>query len=60
MRAGISRDRMLAAYPTIQKHDLDLAVSYAMANPLQRQTHGSPTEARAIVVKSAQIPRRRG
>ena len=32
--AGISRDRILAAYPTIEEHHLDLAVAYAMANPL--------------------------
>ena len=34
VKAGISRDRILAAYPTIKKHHLDLAVAYAEANPL--------------------------
>jgi uncharacterized protein (DUF433 family) len=34
VKAGIPRDRILAAYPTIQEHYLDLAVAYAEANPL--------------------------
>jgi uncharacterized protein (DUF433 family) len=34
VRAGILRARILAAYPTIEEHHLDLAVAYAMANPL--------------------------
>ena len=34
VKAGISRDRKLGAYPTIKKHHLDLAVAYAEANPL--------------------------
>jgi uncharacterized protein (DUF433 family) len=58
--AGISRDRILAAYPTIKKHHLDLAVAYAKARPLQRQTHRFPTVAGATLVKSGQIPRRKG
>jgi uncharacterized protein (DUF433 family) len=33
VKAGIPRDRILAAYPTIQEHHLDLAVAYAEANP---------------------------
>nr|WP_245435763.1 hypothetical protein [Microvirga calopogonii] len=33
MKAGIPRERILAAYPTIQEHHLDLAVAYAEANP---------------------------
>jgi uncharacterized protein (DUF433 family) len=58
--AGISRDRILSAYPTIEEHHLDLAVPYAKANPLQRQTRGFPTVAGANLVKSGQIPRRKG
>lgn len=58
--AGISRDRILAAYPTIEEHHLDLAVAYAKANPLQRQTRRFPTVAGATLVKSGQIPRRKG
>jgi uncharacterized protein (DUF433 family) len=34
MKAGISRNRILAAYPTIKDQHLDLAVAYAEANPL--------------------------
>lgn len=36
VKAGIPRDRILAAYPTIQEHHLDLAVAYAEANPLNK------------------------
>jgi hypothetical protein len=54
------RDRVLAAYPTIEEHHLDLAVSYAKANPLQRKTHRFPTVAGATLVKSRQIMRRKG
>jgi len=36
IKAGIPRDRIQAAYPSIQEHHLDLAVAYAEANPLQR------------------------
>jgi uncharacterized protein (DUF433 family) len=34
VKAGIPRDRILAAYPTIEDHHLDLAVAYTEANPL--------------------------
>ena len=40
--AGIPRDRILAAYPTIKEHHLDLAVAYAEADPLQRRAGGLP------------------
>jgi uncharacterized protein (DUF433 family) len=36
MKAGIPRDRILAAYPTIKEHHLDLAVAYTEANPLAK------------------------
>ncbi|MBD2746690.1 DUF433 domain-containing protein [Microvirga sp. BT688] len=39
VNAGIPRDRILAAYPTIKEHHLDLAVAYAGANPLRLQVH---------------------
>lgn len=58
--AGISRDRILATYPTIEEHHLDLAGAYVRANPLQRQTPRFPTVAGATLVKSGQIPRRTG
>ncbi len=57
---GISRDRILSAHPTNEEHHLDLAVAYAKTNPLQRQTHRFPTVAGASLVKSGQIPRRKG
>ncbi|MGF9764173.1 DUF433 domain-containing protein [Microvirga sp. 0TCS3.31] len=58
--AGISRDRILLAYPTIEEHHLDLAVAYAKANPLQRQASRFLTVAGATLVKSGQILRRKG
>jgi uncharacterized protein (DUF433 family) len=36
VKAGIPRDCILAAYPTIQEHHLGLAVAYAEANPLAK------------------------
>ncbi|MBD2751120.1 DUF433 domain-containing protein [Microvirga sp. BT688] len=43
VKAGIPRDRILAAYPTIEEHQLDLAVAYAEANPLGGRSHsGDP------------------
>ncbi|MFC1458649.1 DUF433 domain-containing protein [Microvirga arabica] len=39
VNAGIPRDRILAAYPTIKEHHLDLAVAYAEANPMRLQVH---------------------
>jgi uncharacterized protein (DUF433 family) len=37
MKAGISRSRILAAYPAITDQHLGLAFAYAEANPLQRR-----------------------
>ncbi len=59
VRAGISRDRILAVYLTIEEQHLDLAVAYAKANPLQRPTHKFPPVAGATLVKSGQIPRQK-
>jgi uncharacterized protein (DUF433 family) len=42
VRAGIPRDRILAAYPTIKEHHLELAVAYAEANPLAKDTARAP------------------
>jgi uncharacterized protein (DUF433 family) len=42
VKAGIPRDRILAAYPTIQECHLDLAVAYAEANPLKTDVPGVP------------------
>ena len=61
VKAGIPRDRILAAYPTITEHHLDLAVAYADANPLPRQSrHGLPPWPGATLVKSGRIQRRKG
>jgi uncharacterized protein (DUF433 family) len=61
LKAGVPRDRILAAYPIIKEHHLDLAVAYAEANSLPRQTrHGLPPWPGATLVKSGRIPRRKG
>jgi uncharacterized protein (DUF433 family) len=60
VQAGIPRDRILAAYPTIKEHHLDLAVAYAEANPLQGQTRGFSPWTGVTPVRSGQIPRRKG
>jgi uncharacterized protein (DUF433 family) len=58
--AGIPRDRILAAYPTIKEHDLDRAVAYAQANPLQGRTREISPWTGTTPVRSGQIPRRKG
>ena len=59
MNAGIPRDRILAAYPTINKHHLDLAVAYAEANPMALGLRKWPPVVNGTVVKSGHIPRRK-
>jgi uncharacterized protein (DUF433 family) len=59
MKAGISRSRILAAYPAITDQHLDLAVAYAEANPLQRRARRLPPWPGAPLVKSGQIPKRK-
>lgn len=58
VKAGIPRDRILAAYPTIQEHHLDLAVAYAEANRLALQPRKWPPVVDGAVVKSGRIPRK--
>jgi uncharacterized protein (DUF433 family) len=58
--AGISRDRILSAYPAIEEHHLDLAVAYAEANPLRGWTRGLLPWPGATLVRSGRIPRRKG
>jgi uncharacterized protein (DUF433 family) len=61
VKAGTPRDSILAAYPTIKEHHLDLAVAYAEANSLPRQTrHKLPPWPGATLVKSGRILRRKG
>jgi uncharacterized protein (DUF433 family) len=60
VQEGIPRDRILAAYPTINEHHLDAAVAFAEANPLQRRTRRLSPWPSATLVKSGQIPRRKG
>ena len=59
VKPGVSRDRILAAYPTIQEHHLDLAVSYAEAHPLKQQPRRVSPAANATLVKSGYIPRQK-
>jgi uncharacterized protein (DUF433 family) len=60
LMTGIPRDRILAAYPTIKEHHLDLAAAYAEANPLQGGTRGLSSWLGATLVRSGQISRRKG
>jgi uncharacterized protein (DUF433 family) len=57
VKAGILRDRILAAYPTIKEHHLDLVVAYAEANPLRRRTSKLPPWLGATLVKTGRISR---
>jgi uncharacterized protein (DUF433 family) len=57
VKAGVSWDRILAAYPTIKEHHLDLAVAYAEANPLAPQPRKWPPVVNGTVVKSGRIQR---
>jgi uncharacterized protein (DUF433 family) len=60
VKAGIPRDRILAVYPTIKEHHLDLAVAYAEANPLPGQTrHKLPPWPGATLLKSGRMLRRK-
>jgi uncharacterized protein (DUF433 family) len=58
VRAGIPRDRILAAYPTIQEHHLDLAVAFTEAIPLAPQPRKWPPVVNGTVVKSVRMPRK--
>ena len=59
VKAGISRDRILAAYPTIKEHHLDLAVAYAEATPLTPQPRNWPPVVNGTVVESGHNPRQK-
>jgi uncharacterized protein (DUF433 family) len=59
LKAGVSRDRILAAYPAIKDHHLDLAVAYAEANPWPQQTRGLRPVTGATPKQCGQIPRRK-
>jgi uncharacterized protein (DUF433 family) len=59
VQAGIPRDRILAAYPSIKEYHLDLAVSYAEANPLKWQPRKGPPVANGTLVKSGTFRGRR-
>jgi uncharacterized protein (DUF433 family) len=60
VKACIPRDRILAVYPTIKEHHLDLAVAYAEANPLPGQTrHKLPPWPGATLLKSGRMLRRK-
>jgi len=51
VKAGIPRDRILAAYPTIQEHHLDLAVAYAEANPLAKMPSSAKGRPNCLVAE---------
>lgn len=58
VKAGMPRDQILATYPTIKEHHLDLAVAHAETNSLPRQPrHRLPQWPGATLVTSGQILR---
>ncbi|WP_262032015.1 DUF433 domain-containing protein [Microvirga sp. Mcv34] len=59
IKAGISRDRILAAYPTIQEHHLDLAEAYVRANPLEQQHRRWPPLGNGTLASYGHVTRKR-
>lgn len=58
--AGMSRERILAAYPGLDEVMLDLAVLYAEANPVRgRPRHVASVPAKAVVTAERKVARRR-
>jgi uncharacterized protein (DUF433 family) len=58
--AGIPVDRILAAYPSLDADQLELAAIYAEANPPRgRPRHGSELPAGATVITDRRVSRRR-
>jgi uncharacterized protein (DUF433 family) len=60
MKAGISPDRILAAYPAITNQHLNLLVAYAETNLLLRRARRLQPWPGAPLVKSGQILKRKG
>jgi len=59
VKAGIPRHRILAAYPSIHEHHLDLAVAYAEANPLAPQTRKWPPVVNGTLANFGRVTRKR-
>ena len=59
--AGISTDRLLAAYPGLTARDLELAALYAQANPQRGRPRRfpSPSTRRVSLVANRRLPRRK-
>jgi uncharacterized protein (DUF433 family) len=58
--AGLSRERILAAYPGLDETTLDLALLYAEANPVRgRPRRFAALPPNAAVVAERKVPRRR-
>ena len=59
--AGISTDRLLAAYPGLTARDVELATLYAEANPQRGRPHRapSPSARKVSLLASRRLPRRK-
>lgn len=58
--AGLSRERILAAYPGLDEATLDLVVLYAEANPVRgRPRRFAALPEKAVVIAERTVPRRR-
>ena len=60
-RAGISTDRLLAAYPGLTARDVELATLYAEANPQRGRPRRapSPSARKVSLLASRRLPRRK-
>lgn len=58
LAAGIPLDRMLSAYPGLDKERLELAKIYADANPQRGRPRSEPREG-AVILSDRRVPRRR-
>jgi uncharacterized protein (DUF433 family) len=57
--SGIPAERILAAYPALDAQAIDLAVTYAAANPPRGRPRATPRIDGVEVVKDDLVPRRR-
>lgn len=58
--SGLPKERILAAYPSLDSNKIDLAALYARANPMQgRPRSAAPLPAGTVVLGQRHTPRRR-
>lgn len=59
MAAGISTERILEAYPSLDDRKIELATIYAEANPARGRPRSGPEPARGSIIVDRKVPRRR-